>query len=76
MIKACIIIYYTDGSNTFILVGKTGFWLSDDKAKKEKMYRDGDRTVIHLAWRAHCRNAKKRSYKNELNEEQVCFNCK
>ena len=37
MIKAGIIIYYTDGSNTFILVGKTGFWLSDDKAKKEKI---------------------------------------
>ena len=37
MIKAGIIIYYTDGSNIFILVGKTGFWISDDKTKKEKI---------------------------------------
>ena len=37
MTKAGIIIYYTHGSNIFILVGKTGFWLSDDKAKKEKI---------------------------------------
>ena len=37
MIKAGVIIYYNDGLNTFILVGKTGFWLSDDKAKKEKI---------------------------------------